>query len=385
MRRIIFPVFLITVIISSLVGCNAKNNLVFTSTIESTQIDVNSEISGKVVKINAEEGADVKAGDILVAVDSSSAQIQVKQAEDALKAAKAKLDEIKSGSREEQVRQAKAAVDAAKARLDELKAGSRSEQVRQAKAAVEQAQNAVSAAQKNYDYRLKNLNNAKELFAIGGSSQQQIDDLSNLVDTAYQQLKSSQEQLNMSKAQLDLLVNGATSQSIRAAEAAYQQAKAQYDLVKNGATSQSITVAQATADQAKKNLELAKLQLDKFNIKAPVNGRLVYENVDPGEVIFPGSNVATISIPDDVWARFYVPETSKHLVEVGKEVMVKSKAYPNENIKGKMTYVADEAEFTPKNVETKEAKENTVFEVKVKILNLVDKLKPGMTVDIVLE
>lgn len=382
MKKLIVPVFLVAIVFS---GCTPNNNLTFTSTVEATQIDVNSEVSGKVQEINFEEGADIKAGDILVSLDASSAQIQVKQAEDALKAAKAKLDELKAGSRSEQIRQAEAAMYAAKAKLDELKAGTRSEDIRQAQAAFAQAESSVESAQKNYDYRLSNLENARELLGLGGASQQQVDELTNLSDAAYQQLKSAQEQLNMARAKLDLLQNGPTAQSIRAAEAAYQQAKAQYDLTRNGATSQSITVAQASVGQAEKNLELAKLQLEKFTIKSPVSGRLMYKNVDPGEVVFPGSNIATISVPNDLWARFYVPEKDKHRVEVGKEVYIKSKAYPNESIKGKIIYVADEAEFTPKNVETKEAKESTVFEVKVKFLNLIDKLKPGMTVDVILD
>ena len=124
------------------------------------------------------------------------------------------------------------------------------------------------------------------------------------------------------------------------------------------------------------------LQLDKFTIKAPSNGRLIYKNVEPGQVVFPGSSVVTISHQTDLWAKFYIPETNKYKIDVGKIVKIKSKAYPNEDIKGKVIFVSDKAEFTPKNVETKEAKENTVFAVKVKILNLVDKLKPGMTADI---
>lgn len=379
MKKFIFLTLLIIVFVS---GCTTEKPLVFTSTIETTQVDVNSEVSGKVIKIHAEEGSDVKAGDTLVTLDSSQAQIQVKQAEAALKAAQAKLDELKSGSRQEQIKQAEAAMKAAKAKLDELKAGSRSEQLRQAQAAIAQAQNAVNLAKKNYDYRVKNLENAKKLLETGGISQQQVDDLQNLVDIAEQQLKSAEEQLNIAKAQFDLLKNGPSPEAIRAAEATYQQAKAQYELVKNGATSQSIIVAQANVDQAKKALESAKLQLDKFTIKAPVTGRLIYKNVNLGEVVFPGTNVGTIAILNDMWVKFYIPETNKHKVEVGKMVVIKSKAFPKENIRGKIIFVSDKAEFTPKNIETKEAKENTVFAVKVKILDLLDKLKPGMTVDV---
>lgn len=380
MRKWLLPILFLTIVVLS--GCTTKNHLAFTSTIEATQVDVNSEVSGKVGRINVEEGSDVKVGDVLVTLDSTSAQLQVNQAEASLTAAKAKLDELKSGSREEQVRQAQAAMESAKAKLDELKSGSRSEQISQAEAAVAQAQNGVKTASDNYDYRMKNLENAHKLLEVGGASQQQVDDLQNLVDSAFQQLRSAKEQLNSAQSQLDLLKNGATPEAVRAAEAAYNQAKAQYDLVKSGATSQTITVAQTAVDQAQKSLDLAKLQLDKYTIKTPISGRMIYSNVDPGEVVFPGSDISTISDIKDLWLKFYIPETQKHLVEVGKIVTISSKAYPKDNIQGKITFVSDKAEFTPKNTETKEAKESTVFEVKVKILNMVDKLRPGMTVDV---
>ncbi len=382
MKRFLVPLFALFLTIFS--GCSANDSLVFTSTVESTQVEVNSEVSGKVLKVDVKEGENIKKGDVLVTLDSSAAQIQVNQAQAALTAANARLDEMKSGSREEQIRQSEAAVQAAKAKLDELKSGTREEQIRQAKASVAQAETAVDTATDNYEYRLKNLKNARELLSQGGVSQQQVDDLQNLANLAEQQLKTSQAQFNSARAQLDMLNNGATPEAIRAAEASYLQAKAQYDMVRNGFTSQSITVAQTAVAQAEESLNLVKLQLEKYTIKSPINGRLIHANIDPGEVVFPGSNVGTVSDISDLWLRFYIPEIHKHRVDVGRVINIKSRAYPNDNIEAEITFVSDEAEFTPKNVETREAKENTVFEVRAKILNFTDKLKPGMTVEVIL-
>jgi HlyD family secretion protein len=309
-----------------LIGCAKPSNLVFTSTLESTQIDVNAEVSGRVAKMNFSEGDLVKVGDILISLDDQSAKIQAKQAEDALTAAYANASSLKSGSTQEAIRNGENVVKQAKA--------------------------ARASARSNYELRLKNYQDAKEVFESGGISKEQLDQLKNLSDTANQQLNSAQQGVDIAKTQLQMLKNGTS------------------------------VAAQANVDQAKKNVDLAKLQLDKFNIKAPADGVIIYKNVDIGETVFPGSNIATISKNNDLWAKFYVPETSKHKVSVGKTLTITSKAYPNEKIKGKVVYVSDKAEFTPKNVETKEAKESTVFEVKVKVLNLLDKLKPGMTVDI---
>jgi len=375
---------LIAAVIFALTGCN-NENLLFTATIEATQIDINSEVTGKVTKINFEEGQNVKQGDVLVAFDSSSAQLQLKQVESALLAAKAKYEETKKGSRIEQIKQFEAAANAAKAKLDEIKTGTRQEQLNQARAAVEQAKTAVAFNEKNYQYKLNNLDKAKELFQNGGTSQQNVSDLQNLADNAYTLLNTAKEQLKSSQSQLDLLVNGPTSEAIRATEANYQQAKAQYELIKNGSTIQTIEIAKAGVKQAEEAVSLAKLQVGKFNIKAPMTGRMEASYIDLGEVVFPGTNIATIIDEKDLWLKFYIPEKYKHKVSTGNTLIIKSKAFPNEKITGKIIFVSSKAEFTPKNIETAEAKENTVFEVKVKLLDHLDILKPGMTAEIVIE
>jgi len=370
--------------IFGLTGCN-NDKLLFTATIESTQIDINSEVTSKVTKINFEEGQNLKQGDVLVVLDSSSVQLQLKQAESALLAAKAKYEETKKGSRIEQIKQSEAAVNAAKAKLDEIKTGTRQEQINQARAAVEQAKTTVAFDEKNYQYKLDNLDKAKELLQNGGTSQQNVSDLQNLADNAYTLLNTAKEQLKSSQAQLDLLVNSPTSEAIRVAEANYQQAKAQYELIKNGSTKETLEIAKAGVKQAEEAVELAKLQVDKFSIKSPITGRAEYSYTDLGEVVFPGTNIASILDEKDLWLKFYIPEKYKHKVSTGKTLIIKSKAFPNEKINGKIVFVSSKAEFTPKNIETAEAKENTVFEVKVKLLDHLDILKSGMTAEIVIE
>lgn len=375
----------ITLIILSLVfiftGCNQKK-LVFSSTIEAAQIDINSEVNSKIIKINFQEGQNVRKGAPLVFLDASSAEIQLNQAKEGVISAKAKLAETKKGSRIEQINQAQAAVKAAKAKLDELKSGSRQEQINQAQAAVEQAKAALSFAEKAYRYRLDNLEKAQELFEYGGTSQQNVNDLENLAQSALTQFNSAKEQVKSAQAQLDLLVRGPTAEAIRAAEANYQQSRAQFDLIKNGSTKETITISEASVKQAENAAMLAKLHLEKFSIKAPITGRMQSAYADIGEVVFPGTNIASIVDENDLWLKFYIPEKHKHKIAVGSSLIIKTKAYPKENISGKITFISSKAEFTPKNIETVEAKENTVFEVKVKILDHLNILRPGMTAEV---
>lgn len=376
--RITFVVIMLT----AFTACASRGDLTLSGTIESTQIDINSEVSGKLISVLKEEGAYVDAGETVAVVDSSAAALQVKQAEAVLKSAEAKLDELKSGSRGEQIKQAQASVKAAKARLDELRAGARSEEITQAEAALKQAEEAFESAKKNYDYRMQMLNNMKQLYDAGGVSKQQVDDAQNLVDTSTQQLKNSEEQVTIAKSRLVLLREGPTAESVKAAEANYEQALAQLELLKNGATIQAVKAAESAVEQAKAAYDQAMLSLSKHNIASPVKGTLLYKNVNVGDIVMPGTSIGTVSDLSELWIKVFIPQKNINAVKLGQEVIVRTISLPKVRIRGKITFISSEAEFTPKNIETTEAKENTVFKVKIKILDNVDKLRPGMTADV---
>jgi HlyD family secretion protein len=170
-----------------------------------------------------------------------------------------------------------------------------------------------------------------------------------------------------------------TSESIKAAQANYEQSKAQLDLLVSGSTEQTLNAAKADLDQAYAVLEQQKLVLSKYKIKAPADGTYISRSVSIGDIISPGTNVGTISDLSDLWVNVFIPRRHLERVSLDQEIMLSSSGI---SIKGKITYIASEAEFTPKNVETSEAKENMVFKVKIKILDNIERLKPGMTTDV---
>jgi HlyD family secretion protein len=362
-------------------GCGQADRLQLSGSVEATQIDVNSEVAGKIVKLNLDEGASVKAGDVLATADASMQELAVKQLEAVVKLKQAKLDELKAGSRAEQISQAEAQAKAAKARLDELTAGTRPQQVKQARAAVVSAQTAVKTAEISLTYWKDKYENIKELNGSDAASENDLEDARYKVDTAAQQLVSAREQLKSAQAQLDLLESGATDQAVQAAQANYEQALAQLELVKKGSTNQTIKASEADLEQSQVSLDQAKLVLSKYNIQAPVNGTYMLRNVDIGDIVNAGASVATLSDLADLWTRFYIPQKYIGDIKLDQEIGLQSPALPGQTIKGKIIYIASEAEFTPKNVETSEAKENTVFKLKVKILDHLESLKPGMTLD----
>lgn len=163
--------------------------------------------------------------------------------------------------------------------------------------------------------------------------------------------------------------------------ASLKSAMAKLDLLKNGSTSQAIKAAEANVEQLQAAYDLAELTLSKYDIRSPVSGTFIYKNVEVGDIIMPGGSIGTVSDLSDLWVALYVPERYINNLALGLELKLSSISLSNTPIKGKIIYIADKAEFTPKNTETPEAKENTVFKIKVKILDNIQKLRPGMTID----
>ena len=330
----------------SLAGCGKITALELSGTVESTQIDCNAEVSGKVIKLEKEEGSPVKAGDVIAVLDSGMQELAVKQQEAVVKLKQARLDELKAGTRPEQLEQAEAAA-------------------KSAELAVKNAQTGVDSAQTGYDYWLDKYNNVKALYASGSSSENDLLDAKYKLDTSKQQLEVSQKQLKSSQAQL-------------------QSAQAQLALLEKGSTSQTIQGAEADLEQSVAMLDQAKLLLSKYQVKAPAGGTLLIRSADIGDMVNAGTNIGTVSDLSDLWIRVYIQQKYLKSVSLGQELDLNIQGLGGKAAKGKITYISDEAEYTPKNVETDDAKENTVFKVKIKIQNLADGLKPGMTVNAII-
>lgn len=140
----------------------------------------------------------------------------------------------------------------------------------------------------------------------------------------------------------------------------------------------------ASLDQAKATAELAQTQLDNVQILAPINGTITQRLTEPGEIIGAGSPVVSIVNLDDIWVKVYVPEPQLGKVALGDPADISVDSYPKEIFKGKIVNISSEAEFTPKNIQTKQERVQLVFGVKVAIANTEGKLKPGMPADVVI-
>lgn len=167
---------------------------------------------------------------------------------------------------------------------------------------------------------------------------------------------------------------------VRAARAALRQAK------DDDESRAEIAAAQARVDQAAAALRMARVQLGYTKVSAPVSGTITAVAAKPGETISPGRALATVSDLSRLTVNVYVAETEVGKVEIGQSARVLSDA--GGTWSGRVDFIADQAEFTPNNIETKEQRVKLVYQVRIAIdarQRGISQLRPGMPVTVVLE
>ena len=246
---------------------------------------------------------------------------------------------------------ARTAVDTARARLDqnraqlaELQAGARPEEIRQAEEAVAQAQSVMEGARRAFA-------SAKKQYQDRLQERQQV-------TTARTQYETAQAQLTAAQARLNELLAGTRPEQIQQARAQVQQAQA--------------AVAQAQT------------QLDHTRVFAPNDDTVITRAVEPGDLATLGSTLLVLADLSRVKLKVYVEEPHYGRIELGQSADVTVDSYPNQVFRGRVSEIADEAEFTPKEIQTREQRAKLVFAVTITLPNPEGKLKPGMPADAVL-
>jgi multidrug efflux pump subunit AcrA (membrane-fusion protein) len=184
--------------------------------------------------------------------------------------------------------------------------------------------------------------------------------------------------------QINALLTGDHSKALRAAEAVvFQaesvvgQAKANINQAESGVVQGERMVAQAQAA-----LDLIDLQIEKLEVPTAVAGIVMTRNIEPGEVIQPGMVAFTIGQLDKLTIKVYVPENSYGQISLGDRASVSVDSFPGQVFNATVIRIADRAEYTPRNVQTQEDRQTTVFEIELEVDESQGKLKPGMPADV---
>jgi len=390
MKKSLMPIMLIAIL--SIAGIlvwrwlahrngEPQDKLFGNGTIEATELDITAKVSGKILTLLVREGDQVRQGQLIATLESEELAAQVVQAQGNLLAGEAALAELQAGTRSEDIRRAQAQYDAAvqtsrqaQANYDLVLAGPRIEEIEQLRAGVQQAQVNLNDAETE-------LRRYQVLVEQGAAPSQQVDQLTTRREGAAAQLKAAQQRLAEAEA-------GSRKEQIRAAQAAQKQAAAQeryskaaLDLALAGPRVETIASAQARVEQAQGVLQAAEVQQSYTKIYAPSNGTVTLRNMEPGELVTPGAPIVRLAALASVWLKVYIPEPEMGRVKLGQSAQVDSDSYPDKKYAGRVMEISQEAEFTPKNVQTKEERVKQVFWVKIGVDNPDRELKPGMPAD----
>lgn len=180
---------------------------------------------------------------------------------------------------------------------------------------------------------------------------------------------------------------------LKAAEYQYSLDKVDYEraenLFKEGAISaQKKDLAKTKADADKANVEALKASLDLAttrlgfaDLTSPIDGFVLVKSAEAGEVVQVGSSVFTVANLQNIWLTAYINETDLGRVKLNQPAEVRTDTYPGKVYKGRISFIAQESEFTPKQIQTTEERVKLVYRIKIQVDNTNLELKPGMPAD----
>jgi HlyD family secretion protein len=380
--------------------------LVVSGAVEGEAVSIVSEFGGLVVGLYADEGDEVEAGQMLVKLDDSVLRAQIAQAEAVVRVAESNLAVVQAGAHpaevlaaEARLRQAVAERDAARTSWEDLKAILDSPQgicVRLAEAQtkaelaavqIEQAEAELASAIVERDrYQAQGSLEEKKLYTIHSyrvEAAQAAVDGAKANEAGAMEVVAALRALRDNPLALASQVHGAETQ-FKIAAAGVGVAAAKLDELKAEALPEAIAVAEAQVARAQAACAVFQAQIDKMTLFSPIDGVVASRSVHTGEAAVAGVTLLTVAGLDEVTLTLYVPVDELNRVYLGQGVDVRVDSFPDRVFAGTVSYISQQAEFTPRNVQTQEARANMVFAVKVRLSNSERLLKPGMPADVVI-
>jgi membrane fusion protein YbhG len=172
-----------------------------------------------------------------------------------------------------------------------------------------------------------------------------------------------------------------TRQAYEVARAQERSARERLGLLLEGSRPDQVDAARWQVTQAESALAQAQSRLREARVVSPIDGVVLRKNLEAGETANPGVPILTLINPKDVWLRAYVPETEVGRLKLGDAAALRVDAFPNRVFTGRLIEIGSEAEFTPRNVQTKKERVTQVFRIKIQIDNPEGILKPGLPAD----
>jgi len=311
--------------------------------IEGREVNVSSRVQGRVLKLLADEGNAVKKGQILAVLDSEQIQAQVISAQENLKAAQ--LQNEQAGYDLDYTRRnSDAAILSAMASAENVQAQ------------LEKAKAVRQIAESNYRRYLK-------LYRDGAVSAREFD--------------SKKLDYDSSMADVNAVIQ--LHEAAKANLAAAQSSKIAIEIKQK-----QFEASQANVEAYRGKLAELLANQKELQVQSPVDGTIITRPVEAGQVVNAVSPLFVIIDLQNIYMKIYIPEQQVGKLRLGSEARIYVDAYRDKYFAGKVTRISDQAQFTPKNVETKEERVKLVFAVEVAVENPDGLLKPGMPGDVIL-
>lgn len=248
---------------------------------------------------------------------------------------------------------------------------------REYRLAVERTAAAEAAADARYRMMVRGMREQEVDAAL--AAQESADSSLHLAQLEYERIAKLSTQGIVSQNELDQAATNLTT-----ARKARERAAAQLGMLREGFRTEEIEEARARVAQARADREMAELNLARCKLFSPMAGRVLSKSREPGEMVQSGTPVVTLGDLSRPWVNLYVGERDLGRVRLGMKAEVTVDSFPHDPFPGTVTFVAERAEFTPKNIQTPDERVKLVYRVKVELQTRDGQLKPGMPADTML-
>jgi HlyD family secretion protein len=425
-KQISVFISLITALGMALSACSglasvATTDLKASGTISARETNIAPQMGGQIISVSVEEGTQVQAGDELFRLDDSLLQAQRQQAEAAVETAQAAQSNanaqydlvVAAAQFQEQQGQVTAWLLTQPAEFNTpVWYYTKQERITAVEAELMAAKQTLEnemtnletflkdAPSKNFLEAEKRLADAQATFLIAQQVLEQAKAAPNnqqLVDFAQQQYDAAKSELDAAQTAYDSMLTSQAATNILEARSRVAVVQRRFNTALNYYNSllsgdQSLQVkaadagvkqADAAVAQAKAALNALDIQLEKTVVRAPIAGMILFRNLEVGETAMPGSTVMVVGQLEMVELIVYIPETEYGKIMLGDQVSIKVDSFTGETFKGSVVNISNQAEFTPRNVQTVEGRSATVYAIKLNVPNADQKLKPGMPADVI--
>ena len=367
----------------ALISCsNGARQFQYSGTLQAESAQVGSTIGGRVSAVYVSDGQRVSKNQGLVQLDDRDERAALAAARAQAAQAAAALANVQAGPRPAEIERAAATEGQALATLRKAETSKAdviaqaADNVRQAEASLHQAQAAALQAAQN-DRRVSLLHSQ------GAVAAQAADDARSADRQAQAAVRAASARLSEAQAVL-AQTSASVPQDVAAAQGGYQAAVAQRQLVQQGSRPQEISQARAAFNAARANVAAARARLDEMLIKSPADGFVEQIDLHPGDLLSPRAQAATVHELRDPYVRIYVVQTDLGRLRTGQAVRVRSDAVAGVEFSGTIEQIDEEAQFTPRDIQTAQDRADLTFGVKVRVHDPGRRLHGGTTVEVAL-